>query len=207
MSGIARSAAPFMMGLDSLQPVTSIDVANAMRAKGFSYWGRYLQNLTADERDLLFAAGFAIWLISEARIANLSDTSGMSDGLLNARRALALGAPPKVHITIDSEATPEGTSAETVIEYNNANASGITTMGYDAMLYVGAGQPLDGHALYSLKADRYARGGSAGIPEPGCGFTLVQLYPLDQTIEGMRVDVSVIQADYRGRTPVLWYPS
>jgi hypothetical protein len=207
MSGVARAADPFMMGVDSLSPVPSLEVAQAMRAKGYSYWGRYLQNLTTEERDLLFSAGFAIWLISEARIHDLSADTGASDGRLSGQRAMMLGVPPKVHLTIDSEDLP-GVDTATAAAYDDANAAALESMGYDAMLYVGAGQPLNATQLYALEhVDRYARGGSAGIPEPGCGFTLIQLYPLDQTIGGMRVDVSVIQSDFRRRTPVLWYPS
>lgn len=204
MTGVARAAPPFLHGVDSLAPVTDA-VARAFWADGIRFWGRYLENLTLAERDVLFNVGFAILPITEATTSvTLAADLGASRGAQSVRRAAALGCPPSVHVTIDLESTTGDAAAVTAFAdaFHGALASG----GYDSMAYIGAGQPLDAAQIYGLKSTRYWRSISY-VPEPQCGWSCIQLRPGDQVVHGQRVDYDTVESDFRGRTPVLWWPS
>jgi hypothetical protein len=67
--------------------------------------------------------------------------------------------------------------------------------------YIGEGSQLTGHQSYLLPFLGYWKGGSAGIEEPDCGWKMVQLYPLDQTLAGKRVDYDFVQRDFKERAP------
>jgi hypothetical protein len=205
MIGVARAAAPFSKGFDCLAPV-SADAGARLRQAGFEWVGRYFETLTAAERDTLFQLGFGIKLITTAARAPLYDAIGAEAGVRTVALARALEAPNGLHITIDLEATGDN-PADRVADYVNNRAHAVNSAGYESDLYVGAGQPLNGAELYKLAPTLYWRGGSAAIPEPACGWSILQLYPTDQEIEGQRVDVDIIQCDYRGRLPVLWWPT
>lgn len=208
--GIARPAEPFMLGFDCLTPITRAMLAD-VRSYGFQWVGRYLENLEADERDLIFGAGLAIAPLTEATTREvLTRTTGTVRGVQTRDRASSLGMPAGVSIAIDFEAPMAGGD---VAAHVDAMAVEIRGGSYGAALYVGVPQPLTSASLFSLLPLPYWKGAgrivdAAGeLAEPGCGWAILQLEPLQRAeLAGRHVDVNVTQADYQCRTFTMWWP-
>jgi hypothetical protein len=201
--GVARAAAPFTRGVDCMSPVQN-NVARMLKADGYEFVGRYVESLSTYERDGIFAAGLAIAPLTYA-ITGVALTAalGAEIGGERARELQSLGCPTTVHLWADHESPHPGSDS---IRYLNARADATIATGFGAGQYGGMPFDLTAAEFYGLKASRYWRGGGA-VPEPACGFCVLQLCPLDQTIHGQRFDVDVIQADFQGRTPILWCPT
>lgn len=200
--GLAHAVATPALGFDCLAPVPA-NVARQFAADGMRFVGRYLETLSAIEVTWLHAAGLVILPLSEAWSGTVLDAEvGGRRGATALAHARALGIAEGVHIWLDLEAT-QG-NVQSVMEYVAAAAREIASGGYACGLYVGAGQPLSAAQLHALAPDRYWRGGSFGVPEPVCGFTVTQLPRLDRTIHGQRVDLDCLSEDFLGRTPVGW---
>lgn len=205
MIGVARHAPLFTKMADRLAPITR-DLAGALKNAGIDAVGRYLETLTAPERDNLFAAGLGILPLSKAPMSPLNDAFGRSRAASLLQLATTLGVPHGVHVMIDLEGQ-QGQHVD-VVAYDHAIAGALAAGGYIPLAYIGAGQALTGAELYSIPdVHLYWRGGSLGMPEPACGFAIWQIPPLEQTVAGAIVDVSITGADGRGRSPVLWYGS
>lgn len=204
MTGVVRPAPLFSKLVDRLAPI-SHELASALKANGIEAVGRYVETLTAYERDGLFEAGLGILLLSKAPLSLLTATFGTSHAGDLVGHATRLGAPAGAHFMIDLEAQ-SGSHAD-ILAYDNALSGAIKGAGFIPLAYVGAGQLLSSAELLALPSVHlYWRGGSLGIPEPSCGFALWQIPPLEQTVSNAIVDVSVTGADLRGRRPMLWYP-
>jgi hypothetical protein len=193
--------------VDRLAPI-SHELASALKSTGVDAVGRYLEDLSPYERDGLFSAGLGILPLSEAPAPTTPLTGVLgrarADELL--RKASLLGVPLGAHLMIDLEG--QHGSHSDVTAYDSTLSAEIAQAGYIPLAYVGAGQPLTGAELFQLPdVHLYWRGGSLNIPEPGCGFAIWQIPPLEQTISGTIVDMSMTGADLRGRRPILWYPS
>ena len=202
--GVARDAAPYLLGFDCLVPKTAAMLADA-KARGLSWCGCYLETLNASQRDLVFSYDMAIALLTEADTFDvLTATIGTAKGLLAAKAARALAAPLGVHVTIDYEDPKAGSQSAA---YINAKSDSLEAGGYPACFYAGEPDPLTAAATYNTHPRRYWKGGGA-VPEPQCGWCVLQLEPL-QGLElgGVAVDVDVTKADYEGRVLTLWYPS
>jgi hypothetical protein len=205
MIGTARACPLFTKLVDTLSPISK-DAALALKNAGIGAVGRYLENLTAAERDGLFAAGLGILPLSEAPVVPLTADFGHARAASILQHAAALGIPRGVHLMIDLEGQ-HGFHAD-VTAYDNTLAGSLEVAGYVPLAYVGAGQLLSGLELYALPSVHlYWRGGSLGMPEPGCGFAMWQIPPLEKVVAGVNVDMSLTGADLRGRVPILWYPS
>lgn len=201
--GVARPAAPFLLGFDCLATKTAAMLADA-KARGLSWCGCYLETLKAPERDLIFSYELAIALLTEADTFDVLTASiGTAKGLLAAGLARDLGAPLGVHVTIDFEKPKAGSDPA---GYLNAKSDSLESGGYPACLYAGLPEPLSSSALYNTHPRRYWKGGGA-VPEPQCGWCVVQLEPLQGlTLGGVPVDMDVMKQDYAGRVLTLWYP-
>lgn len=203
MIGVARACPLFTKLVDSFAPI-SASSALALKHAGVNAVGRYLENLSVAERDHLFAAGLGILPLSEAPVSHLSADFGRSRAASLIQHATALRVPHGAHLMIDLEGQ-HGTHAD-IIAYDNALASDIETAGYIPLAYVGAGQLLTGAELYALPSVHlYWRGGSRDMPEPTCEFAMWQIPPLEQTVAGVNVDMSITGADLRGRRPMVWW--
>lgn len=203
--GVARVAPLFSVMWDRYEPFSAADVKAAKATYGVGIFGQYLETLTTAVRDAVWSAGGAILLLSDAPEGTLSASVGHAKAASLLALATALGAPKTLHLMVDFEA--QSGDAE---GYATALTSDVAAGGFDPLVYGGAGEALTGHQAYELpNAHLYWRGGSLGIPEPDCGFAIWQIPPLSHQIAGVSspVDVSVIGADGRGRSPVLWYPS
>jgi hypothetical protein len=205
VTGFARLADPFMLGVDSYQKPTAAQ-AKALFADGFKYYGRYIDaGFDVAERDMLFGIGFKILPLTVAPTGiALNAAVGLSRGGAEVRRLMALGAPSGISCILDLESTT-GPSND-ITAYVNAWNSVLKGAGYQAALYVGMPQPLTAAQLYALDVTRYMKSISA-VPEVACGWCCIQLEPGDVSMHGMRVDVSVTCQDYRGRSLTLWSPT
>jgi len=204
-TGVARACPLFTKMVDCWEPLSSADALTLKGKYGVGAVGQYLENLTAKTRDGIWAADLPILLLSDAPAGLLSAAVGHSKAASLLTLAGALGAPKTLHLMADFEAQ-EGDAEG----YDTAITGDVAAGGFTPLAYVGAGQPLTGHQLYGLpNAHLYWRGGSVGIAEPDCGFAIWQVPPLDQILAGTgtQVDVSLIGADARGRSPILWYPN
>ena len=204
MIGVAKAAADGSRIFDCLSPVSPA-IAKAAAGDGYTVCGRYLQTLSAGERDILHAAGLSILPLTEAMVGTvLSSNSGASYGLTCVRMAEKLGIPPTVHVVIDLEDPAAGSDSA---DHVNSMAGALASGGYDSLLYVAQPWPPELTAVrtYALRPDRYGRG-SLSVPVPACGWCWLQD---GWNVErwGMRVDSGVIQADNLGRLPTLWWPS
>ena len=205
MVGIARACPLFTKLVDSLSPI-SIAAASTLKNAGIGAVGRYLENLSATERDGLFAAGLGILPLSEAPSSPLTKDFGLARAETLLAKAATIGVPAGAHLMVDFEAQ-QGAHAD-VLAYDEAVTFELARNGYVPLVYVGADQPLSGVELYAIPdAHLYWRGGSLNIPNPTCGFAIWQIPPLDQTISGMHADMNLTGADLRGRQPLLWWPS
>ena len=203
MTGVTRPCPLFTKLADSFAPISATD---ALKSAGVSAVGRYLENFTSTERDVLFAAGLGVLLLSEAPTGPLTKDYGHQRASHLVARTAALGVPRGVHVMIDLEGQ-HGAHSD-VIDYINALASDLEAAGYVPMAYIGAGQLLSGAELYALPSVHlYWRGGSLGMPEPSCGFAMWQIPPLEANVAGIVVDMSMTGADLRGRAPILWAAS
>ena len=72
--------------------------------------------------------------------------------------------------------------------------------------YVGAGSLLSGHQWYELPFLGYWHSCSMAIPEPDCGFQLIQAYPPNQAYGGTTVDFNMALRDFRNRSPTWLVP-
>jgi hypothetical protein len=204
MPTIQTAAFP-AFGFDADTPLTAANAA-AFAAGGFTFALRYLSlgaqaapDLTGDEMAFIVGAGLALMPVQHVRYPNWMPSAelGTIDGRQAVANARACGFPAGVTVWCDSEGQAGG-AAET-IAYVNAWAAAVRSGGYDPGVYVGSGTPLDGQQLYGLSVDRYWKSQSQ-VAEPTCGWAMIQLYP-ETSIAGVKVDIDVIQRDYKGRLP------
>jgi hypothetical protein len=136
-----------------------------------------------------------------ARTSGWSAESGRADGAAAARNAIAAGIPSATTLWCDLEGGIP--SAHIAVAYANgwhdaARAAGIEEPG----IYVGAGVPLSERELYQeLAFSRYWRSLSQVPNVDVRGYQMLQLFPDDQVVEGVQIDVDVIQSDYLGGRP------
>jgi hypothetical protein len=200
--GAARACPPFSMGFDCLTPVNE-EIAVQAAARGFRWVGQYLEELTPETRDTIFAHDMGIALLTEAETSRpLSAETGADRGALAVSQCQALDVPPTVHVTIDLELPYAGSDCPAHV---NAMSDRLLRGYYAAALYVGVPEPLNAAQLFALRPNRYWKGGGA-VPEPHCGWCNIQLEPLEGLVlAGTRVDVNVSKLDYFGRAMTMWW--
>jgi hypothetical protein len=140
--------------------------------------------------------------IQYARTRGWSAESGRADGAAAARNALAVGVPPEATLWCDLEGRIHG--AEAAIAYATNWHAAATEGGIaDPGLYVGAGVPLTSEQLFhDLPFRRYWRSLSQVPNVDVRGYQLIQLFPDDVVVAGVRVDLDVTQSDYLQNRPV-----
>ena len=199
-----------VLGFDT---TTKINAAAAARLaqSGLQFAIRYVglgppspSTLDALELDLLTSSGLAVMAVQYARTENWSAETGRADGEAAARNALAAGLPPDTTLWCDMEGAIPG--AEIAIAYGNAWYDAATCGGMvNPGVYVGDGvaPPLsEAELFHSLPFQRYWRSFSAVSNVQARGYQMLQLYPGDQLIAGVQVDLDVVQTDYLGSRPV-----
>jgi hypothetical protein len=198
-----------ILGFDTVAKIDSPTAAR-LATSGLQFAVRYVGlrgpapgSLDARELDGLTGCGLAVMAVQHARTSDWSAETGRADGEAAARNALAAGLPPDTTLWCDMEGAIPG--AEVAIAYGNAWHNGATSAGMNNPgVYVGAGvaPPLsEGELFHSLPFQRYWRSFSAVNNVQARGYQLLQLYPGDQVIAGVRLDLDVVQTDYLGSRP------
>jgi hypothetical protein len=197
-----------IVGFDTVAKLTG-PTARRLASAGLSFAGRYVAlrapgagDLDASELEEVTNAGLGVMPIQYARTGGWSADSGRTDGAAAARNALAVGVPPEATLWCDLEGRIPG--AEAAIAYATNWHAAATEAGIaDPGLYVGAGIPLTSEQLFhDLPFRRYWRSLSQVPNVDVRGYQLIQLFPDDVVVAGVRVDLDVVQSDYRQNRPV-----
>jgi hypothetical protein len=205
MGRVATLAAPFVIGFDS-EPFSeggTKDQAAALARWGARFFCGYLGSMTSARLDDVLAAGLAFMPVTYA---------DRFDGIDTVKALQALGVPRLTTVWLDLEGI-SSLSPQEIIAKSNGWGTIVRSAGYDPGIYVGEGQQLSSAELGALTVDRYWHGCSElydrnmEIASPfysrPIGWSVVQLFPPNQTVAGVKVDIDVIQQDYKGRLP-LW---
>lgn len=208
--------APFgAVMLDCLVPLVQADLdALASYAlpgtrTGVTLFGRYLENLTAAEANLILGhpARYGLLCIGESRPNGYvpSAAQGAQDGAREVAKYNALGFPKGGGIVWDAEGMG-GTAADTTAS-GNAYAQQVQANGGQCIAYVGGGVPLSPGGLYALLETLYWHSLSNVQQVATVDYAFLQAYPtqtLDLGPAGQKqFDVSLIYRDKRGRAPMM----
>jgi hypothetical protein len=187
----------------------SVDTARALCDNGLAFVLRYLSlgtespgDLTTDETQAILTGGLALMAVQHVRMPGWLPNGplGVQDGSHAASNAVSAGLPAGVSIWLDLEGVASMAVKSDVVAYCNAWDTAVRHAGYSTGLYVGAGQPLDEAALYSLQVSRYWRSQSQVPNVEHRGYCMIQLWPTE-TVGGVSIDYDVIQSDYKGGLP------
>ena len=187
--------------------VLTADSAAKLVAAGGSFVVRYLGSIDSAELSSIQSTGLGVCLVTFARQLGWlpSVAMGVEDGATDVARLRALGVPEGMLVWIDLEGS--GGNASDTAAWVNARSKALVDAGYLAGLYVGNMCVLDAQQLYELPyITRYWRAFNLGVPDVSCGYCQIQLYPPDQSIAGLLVDIDVVQQDYHGRLPTMLKP-
>lgn len=183
-------------GTDSRALIDSAETARALKEAGADFAMQYLGTVTTAAVDAILGAGLALMPVTRA---NKFDGPAAVSELA----ALKLPSGCTVWLHVESDAsTPPAVLRQQIDDW----ATAIVAAGFEAGLYVGAGCPLTSVELYALKVTRYWKSQSkiidrnGQLAEPGCGWCMIQAYP-EIIWAGVRVDIDIIQQDYRNRLP------
>ena len=182
------SAVNLTWGIDTVLTLTR-ESAISLLQKNVVFAARYIDLTTPAELDDLLSIGMQVTLVTFALEFDPAHTLA---------RLKALGIPAGVTVWIDVEGS--GLDADTIITKTNAWARALVAAGYETGIYVGAGCPLSSAQLSALVVTRYWHSVSR-VLESSRGFCMRQVRPDDVIIAGVKVDVDVVEPDYRGDLP------
>jgi hypothetical protein len=183
------SAASLTFGCDTLQTVAPVDFAR-LRARGISWRAGYIDHVSPAELAAQLAAGILFSPVTYALEV---------DPLHTLARLATLKIPDHATVWLDIEGTNlDPTTIKTKI---NTWASAVQIAGYEAGLYVGAGTPLNQDELWALRVTRYWHSLSDVPKVSRRGYCVRQLRPNDVFVDGIDVDVDVVEYDYKGDLP------
>ena len=190
------------LGVDCITALDSVRCA-ALKAAGIGFAVRYLGSLGALETNAILNSGLGLMTVGYSRAPGWVPTAGMgaADGMQDVQHYHNAGLMVGSTVWIDLEGCA-GT-VDQATGWIEERATVLHSAGMDVGLYVGAYQPLGATQLYALPSiDRYWRSLSSGVPEPACGWSMVQLYKT-VVIGGTEVDVDVVQYDHKYRLPMM----
>lgn len=188
-----------LQGADTVTPLDSSHCAS-LKANRIDFVMRYLGGLSAVELKTILASGLKLGLVTFSRAAGWIPTAelGAQDAAKDLLHLAELGIPKGARVWLDLEGSGGGQQASW--DWADARSAAIVAAGYKAGLYVGGGGMIDAQHLYSLPhIDGYWKSLSH-VPEPQCGWCMIQLYK-SITIGSVYVDVNVVQYDYKDRLP------
>lgn len=189
--------------------VDSVGLTPALITKLAPYVDGFIAYLGVNFTDAAIAAasaaGKGMIPVNESRDTDWipSAALGAQDADVSVMRLRALQVPfAGLYDWIDVEGCGANPTA-----YIDAAAAGIVSATRKAGGYVGAGALLSGAQWYARpNLTGYWHSLSRGIPEPQCGFQLVQLYDTT-SLEGLDVDYNFAQRDFNGRQATWLFPS
>jgi hypothetical protein len=193
-------------GIDCDVPLTW-GLLDIVQASGATFVGRYLGDVTPEERDRILARHLKLFFVSHAHYAQSwipSIALGTTDGTRMAVEATKLELPAGTPLGLDAEGPKPGFTADTMIAYLNAGFAAVEISGFESMLYEGYALALTASQLYHrLTTKRYWRSCSLSVPTPAVrGYQLVQEAPGDVWLppgsKSLRVDWNTARADALG---------
>lgn len=161
----------------------------------FGYGGG---NLTAELLSNAHALGMGVCPVNYSREPGWSPsaTLGEADATAAMRRLVSLSVPTEGLV---DACDLEEAGAGDLDGYVQAWCHVMGEQGRLAGGYIGAGLSRTSAQIYAWPFVRYWRACSI-VPEPGCGWSLMQLYPPNLTRGGLEVDIDVACQDWRGRS-------
>ena len=198
--GIAKSAYLRQIGIDTVTVLSDAFLAELSADPSIEFVARYIDSLTSEERDRIFAAGYAILPLTYA---------DEFDPAPRLSKLAALGCPQGVTVVLDVESVTLAT-ALTMVRIDTWSKAVLDSK-RDAGGYVGAGSGLTAAEWAARITNRYHKSCSL-VGEPSEGFSCEQLYPPNQKVYGvgasgqLLVDYNVMRSDYWGRFMNLWTP-
>ena len=199
---IKQTAFVRALGVDTIATLSSTNAA-AFKNSGYSFVVRYLGSLSSAELDNILNSGLALMPVSYSRAGGWvpSAALGTSDGLNMVKDLKALGLPTGITVWCDLEGMG-GVANDTII-YAEAWGACVGAAGYIPGVYVGAGIPLNSAQLYALNNIHAYWHSCSVVPDVNsCSYMMIQLNPPNQIVDGVEVDIDVIQHDHSGRFPV-----
>lgn len=190
--------------IDCAMPLSPAQ-AVGLKSYGVDAVVQYATDTTPSSRDGILSAGLGLILIGgfadKPNIWMPSADLGKSEGATYAKRALNLSYPRDCTLWIDIETPNPAATAQNVLDYGDTAADQIYGVGYDTVGgYFGYGCKVNSGQMSGMRINRYWKSLSGQIPEPGCGWVMIQLYPQNQLCAGVTVDFDVVQHDFQNRS-------
>jgi hypothetical protein len=182
-------------GVDTIQMLSETN-CKFLKSQGIDFVVRYINLLSTTEIDTILSSGLALQIVTFAK---------QYDAFEVVKKLQKLGIPREATIYLDLE--DESGPSNVLINKINKFGRFISSSGYTAGLYYGAGLVLNSAELWMLEVTRYWESCSReldalGHPSiPQCGPCMVQLYPPNQKLGDITVDYDFIQKDFRNRLP------
>jgi len=191
--------------------ITTLDKVrcDGLRSAGIGFVFRYLGALTAGERDIILTSGLGLGLVTYSDAPGWVPTAekGAAYAVTDRQHLVAVGAPTGATVMVDLEGVASSASPDDVAAFVNARSKPLGDAGFVPGLYVGYGGGLTAEQLYALPYTRHYWRSLSRVPEPSCGWVLMQASPGDIVVAGTEIDVDYPQRDFEGRAPMLvWSP-
>ncbi len=202
----AVEAPPGTKACDSWSPISDAH-ADALLGAGIGAFARYTDNITNAELQMLLGTGALVFFVTSSPSNGYVPTDNLARSKHTAAyiKLKSLNIPATVCSFVDLEGMSGPPAAQ--ISYAEASCSCLTN--FTPGLYCGAGVGLTGHELYAIpSAKRYWKSLSrvedrfGAIAEPQCGWAAVQAYPPNLIVNGVQVDIDMLQKDFEGRSVI-----
>jgi hypothetical protein len=210
--GVSRALAvkpiPIRANLVDTEETLTLDMIRGIKADGNHGIIAYLGgNLTPELIENCASENMGLVPVNFSRAAGWTPTANLGeiDAMASLRRLAMLGLPT---VGLNDWCDLEGCSSDPT-EYCKAWCGvelGSTT-GIVPASYGGAEMMLTGRQWFLLPFRGYWHGDSRRVPEPDCGFQLIQLFPPNQHVAGAQVDYTIAQRDWEGRAPTWIVPA
>jgi hypothetical protein len=183
--------------------------AQALKTAAFTGVFLYAETVTQDDVDNALVSGLEVAFVMYSPDPGYQPSAALGTQMASSACAALkkLNIPAGVSLFVDLESM--GGVAADKVAHANAAGDGITSGGFLAGAYIGAGVGLTSLELYHLHVVRYWKSGSVvydrngQLAEPACGWCAVQGMPFDfQVSGGPEVDLDVIWQDYGGRSVI-----
>jgi len=192
-AAIAKIAAK---GIDTIQPI-SVKNALDLQDRGIEFVVRYVNSISQAEIDGLLHAKMPFMLVTFAKEYNFAQLYD---------RLKLLNIPSQATVYFDLEAE-KAENVPQIIKKSNNIARMLKSADKIPGLYYGAGLQLTSSELYQLEFTRYWESCSKELDRfnkessPRCDPCMIQLYPPNQDLCGLKVDYDVVQMDFNNRLP------
>jgi hypothetical protein len=196
------------IGCDTITVMDAVR-CQGLRAAGVGFIFRYLGSLGPAERDVILASGLGLGLVTYSDAPGWVPTAekGAAYAVTDHQHLIAAGIPLGATVMVDLEGVATTASPADVAAFINARSKPLADAGFVPGLYVGYGGGLTSDELYALPHTRHYWRSLSRVPEPSCGWVMMQASPGDIIVAGTEVDVDYPQHDFQGRQAMLVWAS